>query len=68
MKIIPKFDKGDKVTFVFGDRTETGTVEVVDIFRIPKDLFVIAYDILVENGAEKTLYKHVKEKDVDKAE
>lgn len=60
----PKYDYGDKVSFVSDGREIEGVVYIIDAygnFFNDKD---VSYDILVED--ENTLYKHITEKLITK--
>lgn len=56
----PKYDYGDKVSFVSGRREVEGVVYIIDAYGNFSNDKDVSYDILVED--ENTLYKHVMEK------
>lgn len=56
----PKYDYGDKVSFVSNGRKVDGVVYIIDAYGNFSNDKDVSYDILVED--ENTLYKHVMEK------
>lgn len=56
----PKYDYGDKVSFVSNGRTINGVVYIIDAYGNFFNSKDTSYDILVES--ENTLYKHITEK------
>ena len=60
-----KYNKGDMVEFeVFDGVIKTGTVWVVDAYGTMEQDEEASYDICVEAGEDRCLYKHVKESKV----
>lgn len=60
----PKYKKGDTVSFIIDGRKITGYIEIVDAFGTFGDSSDVSYDIMVES--ENTLYKHIKEYELNK--
>ena len=56
----PKYDYGDKVSFVSNGREIEGVVYIIDAYGNFSNDKDVSYDILVED--ENTLYKHIMEK------
>lgn len=60
----PKYKRGDIVSFIIDGRKITGYIEIVDAFGTFGDSSDVSYDIMVES--ENTLYKHIKEYELNK--
>lgn len=56
----PKYNYGDKVSFLSNRREVEGVVYIIDAYGNFSNDKDVSYDILVED--ENTLYKHVMEK------
>lgn len=56
----PKYNYGDRVSFVSNGREVEGVVYIIDAYGNFSNDKDVSYDILVED--ENTLYKHVMEK------
>ena len=60
-----KYNKGDMVEFeTYEDSKKTGTIWVVDAYGTMEQDEEASYDIWVEAGEERCLYKHIRESKV----
>lgn len=73
----PKFNYGDKVKFVVGDKEYVGEVWIIDKFGTFEDDSDVSYDIMVKDAFKEgdeyyrpnrnndCLFKHISEKEVE---
>ena len=57
----PKYERGDKVEFKLGNKTYSGTIEIIDAYGVFENNSDVHYDIMGTYEGEPTLFKHIKE-------